>query len=116
MTTVSTAPAVHKWLPRVVAVARMMMRKTTLGRGTIHSAGCGGDESLAERNDNDHDHDHNDNTGFMGEAVDALGSDNPDDFPNFVFDDDTDIVEINMVEVGIVDKKDEEDSVELWEE
>ena len=114
MTTVSTAPAVHKWLPRVVAVARMMMRKTTLGRGTIHNAGCGGDESLAGRNDNDHDHD--DYNGFMGEPVDAFVSDNPDECPSIVLDDDTDIVEDNMVEVGNVDKKDEEDSVELWEE
>ena len=91
------------------------MRRTILGRGTIHSTGCDGDERPSGRKDNDDDHD--DDTGFMGEPVNLFGSDNPDDFPNFVLDDDTDIVEDNMVEVGIVDEtKEEEDSVELWEE
>ena len=116
MTTVSTAPAVHKWLPRVVAAARMVMRRTTLGRGTIHNTGCGREERPSGRKDNDDDHDHDDYNGFMGEPVDAFVSDNPDDCPSIVLDDDTDIVEDNMVEVGNVDKKDEEDSVELWEE
>ena len=116
MTTVSTAPAVHKWLPRVVAVARMMMRKTTLGRGTIHSAGCGGDESLAERNDNDHDHDHNDNTGFKGAPADVFESDNLDDFLNIVLDDNMDINEDGVVEVGVVDEGEDEDMVGLWQE
>ena len=91
----------------------MMMRRA-LGRGTIHNKECGRDERPSGRNDDEHDQD--DNTGFMGDPVDAFGSDNPDDFPNIVFGDDMDVDEDDMVEVGIVDKKDEEDSVELREE
>ena len=94
----------------------MMMMRTTLGRGTIHNNGCGGDERPSGRYDDDHNHDHNDNTGFKGAPGDVFESDNLDDFLNIVLDDNMDIVEDSMVEVSIVDEKDEEDSVELWEE
>ena len=80
----------------------------------IHNAGCDGDERPSGRNDDEHDHD--DYNGFMREPVDVFGSDDPDDFPNIVFDDDMDIDEDSMVEGGILDEKDEEDSVGLWEE
>ena len=72
----------------------------------LHNNGCGGDESLADRNEN----------GFMEEQVDVFGSDNPDDFPNIVLDDDTDIVEDDMVEIGVGDETEEEDMVGLSEE
>ena len=78
----------------------------------------GVDERPTDRNDNDQDddHDHDNEDGFIGEPVDAFGSDDPDDFPNVVLDDDMDIVEDSMVEVGVVDKIGEEDLMELWEE
>ena len=72
----------------------------------LHNDGCGGDESLADQNDN----------GFVGEAVDVFGSDDPDDFPDVTFDDDTDIVEDDIVEIGAVDETEEEDMGGLWEE
>ena len=65
----------------------------------------GGDESPADRNEN----------GFTGEAVDVFGSDDPDDFPNIVLDDNMDIDEDDMVEVGVMDEEEEEDMVGLWE-
>ena len=52
----------------------------------------------------------------MGEPVDVFGKHNPDDFLNVVLDDDMDIDEDGVVEVGVVDEKDKEDSVGLWEE
>ena len=82
----------------------------------IHNNECGGDQSPAGRNDNDQDdEEHNDNR-FFGEPVEVTGSDNPDDFPNIVLDDDMDIDGDDMVEVGIVDDTEEEDMVGLWEE
>ena len=72
----------------------------------LHNNEWGGDESPANRNEN----------GFTGEPVDVSGSDDPDDFPNIVLDDDMDIVEDDMVEVDIVDETEEEDMVGLWEE
>ena len=82
----------------------------------IHNIECGGDESPTDQNDNDQDdEEHNDNR-FFGEPVEVTGSDNPDDFPNIVLDDDMDIDGDDMVEVGIVDDTEEEDMVGLWEE
>ena len=52
----------------------------------------------------------------MGEPVDVFVSDNPDDFLNIVLDDNMDINEDGVVEVGVVDEKDKEDSVGLWQE
>ena len=80
--------------------------------------GCGGDESPTGRNanDQDDDQDHDNENGFIGEVVDVFGSDNPDDFPNGDFDDDMDIDEDVMVEVGVVDKEEDEDMVGLWQE
>ena len=80
--------------------------------------GCGGDESPTGRNanDQDDDQDHDNENGFIGEVVDVFGSDNPDDFPNVDFDDDMDIDEDVMVEVGVVDKEEDEDMVGLWQE
>ena len=72
----------------------------------IHNNGCGGDESPADRNEN----------GFTGEAVDVFGSDDPDDFPNIVLDDNMDIDEDDMVEVDVVDEPEEEDMVRLSKE
>ena len=47
-----------------------------------------------------------------------FGSDNPDDFPNIVLDDEMDIDEDVMVEVDVVDEEEDEDEdmVGLWEE
>ena len=82
--------------------------------------GCGGDESPSGQNDNeedgDNDHDNEPENGFINEAVDVLESDNPDDFLHVTFDDDMDIDEDDMVEVGIVEETEEEDLVGLWEE
>ena len=72
----------------------------------IHNNGCGGDESPADRNEN----------AFIGETVNVLGSDNPDDFLNVVLDHDMDINEDGMVKVGVVDEEEEEDMVGLWQE
>ena len=82
----------------------------------IHKAGCGGNERPSSRNDDDQDHDNDDNTGLMGEVVDVPESNNPDDFPNIVLDEDADIDENDMVEVGAVDEKEEEHLMGLWEE
>ena len=86
----------------------------TLGSRTIHCTGCGGDERPSGWNDDEHDHD--DYNGFMGEPVEVIGSDNPDDFLHVVLDEDMDIDEDNMVEVDVVDEKEEEDMVGLSEE
>ena len=72
----------------------------------LHNNGCGGDESPTGRNEN----------GFFGEIVYVFGSDNPGDFVNVAFDDDTDIDEDDMIEVGVVDDGEDEDMVGLWEE
>ena len=82
----------------------------------IHNNECGGDESPTDQNDNDQgDEEDNDNR-FFGEPVEVTGSDNPNDFLILVLDDDTDIIEDDMVEVGVVDETEEEDMVGLWEE
>ena len=73
----------------------------------------GGDGSGGDDHD---DEDHEPENGFIGETVDVLGSDNPDNFLNVNFDDDMDIVLDEIVEVGIVGEEDEEDMVGLWEE
>ena len=82
--------------------------------------GCGGDNSPSGQNDNEEDNDQNQDhepeNGFIGEAVDVLDSNNPDDFLNVTFDDDIDIVLDEIVEVGVADETDEEDMVGLWEE
>ena len=84
----------------------------------LHNNGCGGDESPAGRNENDQDddHDHDNENGFPEEQVDAFGSDNPDDFPDIVLDGDTDIVEDDIVEIGVVEEEYDEDMVGLWQE
>ena len=84
----------------------------------LHNNECGGDQSPTGRNanDQDDDQDHDNENGFIGEVVDVFGSDNPDDFPNVDFDDDMDIDEDVMVEVGVVDKEEDEDMVGLWQE
>ena len=81
-----------------------------------HNNGCGGDKSPADRNEKTQDDDQDHENGFTGEPVDVFGSDDPDDFPNIVLDDDMDIDEDDMVEVGVVDEIGEEDLVGLWEE
>ena len=68
----------------------------------LHNNGCGGDESPTGRNEN----------GFFGEPVEVTGTDDPDDFPNIVLDDDMDIDEDDMVEVGAVDETEEEEEEE----
>ena len=80
--------------------------------------GCGGDKIPSGENNNneDDDEDREPENGFTGEAVDVLGSDNPNDFSNIVLDDDMDIDENDMVEVGVVDEIGEEDLMGLWEE
>ena len=52
----------------------------------------------------------------MGEPVDVFGKHNPDDFLNVVLDDDMDIDEDGVVEVGVVDEGEDEDMVGLWQE
>ena len=76
--------------------------------------GYGGDKSPSGQNDNDEDHEPE--NGFEGEVVDVVGSDNPAEFLNVTFDEDMDIDEDSMVEVGVVGEEDEEDMVGLWEE
>ena len=70
----------------------------------LHNNTCGGDESPTGRNEN----------GLIGEPVEVTGTDDPDDFPNIVLDDDMDIDEDVMVEVGVVDE--DEDMVGCWQE
>ena len=84
----------------------------------LHNNGCGGDKSPSGQNDNEEEdyEDRQPENGFIDEAVDALGSDNPDDFPNIVLDEDTDIDEDVMVEVDVVGEEEDEDMVGLWEE
>ena len=82
----------------------------------LNNDGCGGDKSPADRNEKTQDDDQDHENGFTGEPVDVFGSDDPDDFPNIVLDDDMDIDEDDMVEVGVVDEIGEEDLVGLWEE
>ena len=82
----------------------------------IHNIECGGDESPTDQNDNDQDNEEHNDNGFIGEPVEVTGSDNPNDFLILVLDEDTDIIEDDMVEVGIVDETEEEDMVGLWEE
>ena len=73
--------------------------------------GCGGDESPVDRNENDQgDEEENDNeNAFRDEAVDVVGSDNPDDFLNITFDGDMDIV------LDEEDDEDDEDMGEHWQ-
>ena len=80
----------------------------------IHNNECGGDESPTDQNDNDQG-DENDNR-FFGQPAEVTGSHNPNDFLNIVLDDETDIAEDDMVEVGVVDETEEEDMVGLWQE
>ena len=84
----------------------------------LHNNGCGGDKSPSGQNDNEEEdyEDRQPENGFIDEAVDVLGSDNPDDFPNIVLDEDTDIDEDVMVEVDVVGEEEDEDMVGLWEE
>ena len=80
----------------------------------LHNNECGGDESLTGPNDADQgDEEEN---GFHGEVVEVTGTDDPDNFPNVDFDDDMEIDEDDMVEVGAVDETEEEDMVGLSEE
>ena len=107
MIPVLIAPMAHKWLPQAedVEVAMAMMR-TTLSTGNSTSMDVAETRvpliqmRMASR----------------GEPVDVLGSNNPDDFPNIILDDDMDIVEDTMVEVGVVDEEEDEDMVGLWQE
>ena len=80
--------------------------------------GYGEDKTPTDDNDDEEEDDNYYEPGnaFIGEVVDVLESDNPDDFSNITFDDDMDIVLDEIVEVGVVDEIEDEDMVGLWEE